>query len=85
MPESPRKRRGHEKLVSGRAVVVSSVAEPTADGCMGRQWDCYVTQVGGWSSFCVRAGVCPNTGIYPGPRGRQWCAVPPYECYSVLD
>lgn len=37
----------------GRAVAVSSVADWTTDGCMGGQRDCYVTQVGGWSSFCV--------------------------------
>ena len=25
---------------------------------MGGQWGCYVTPVGGWSSFCVRVCVC---------------------------
>lgn len=42
----------------GRAVAVSSVADWTTDGCMGRQRDCYVTQVGGWSSFSLALFVC---------------------------
>lgn len=77
MPESPGKRRGHENLVSGRAVVVSSVAERTADGCMGRQWDCYATQVGGWSSFCVCWSLPKHRHLPWSEREVVVCGTPP--------
>lgn len=44
------------------------MADWTTDGCMGRQWDCYVTQVGGWSSFSLSPFVCMCVCVFEFPQ-----------------